>query len=1266
MAKLNDVNDRTVDLPVARQAEVAAVALPPADGAGESAPGGPEAVSAVPTIESPTAPPDEGSEQVNRANPARTITIATGIPTPTVPGGETAAVPPPATAASTQHRERLRNIQNDQTVENPSAPESQPSATLDFGGDGSLATEKADIAVDLAKRNKAPSANPRVPGYEVLAELGRGGMGIVYKARQTKLNRLVALKMVLAGAHASADQLARFYTEAEAVASLQHANIVQIYEVGEYEGLPFFSLECVDGGVLADRIDGKPRPPREAAETLALLASAMAAAHGCGIVHRDLKPTNILLTRDGQPKITDFGLAKRLEGNSSQTKSGTLMGSPSYMSPEQARGDTREIGTLSDLYSLGAILYELLTGRPPFVGPTVLETIMQVRNQEPVPPTRLQPRCPRDLETICLKCLQKEPSQRYASCQTLASDLHRFLAGEPIQARPVSWIEHCWRWCGRNPRVASLSACVVVLLLAVIVSLGVMAVRLSREREALAKTREIASERLEQAARRIAAGNYQQAQDILQWSDPLLSHGDLADVRLSLQTLGAQVDVYATFHKLLDSARFTCRFGSRRQRELGRDYCHQLLALYDEIEERTGRGASGLPPLSEEQQQLFKEDVFEALLTAAQVERELAVGDDEASRRKAAAKAIGWLNRAERLLPGTRTLYVQRAPCWAELGDAQADKADIEKAKTIAPTSAVDRFWHGFANHTRGDKALAEKDTQAARDFYHKEIAEYAAFLQQRPEHFWGYFNWANAHVQLGGRDDLYDALIGFTACIRLRPDFPWPYNNRGTVNLRLGQHELATLDFSAALERNSNYPEAHTNRGLANRALKKPDLAVKDFTRAIALNPDAAEAYAARAEIYRERKQDALALEDYTHLLALTENKTPILEKRAAVYRLLNRTSEAVLDYGELIKLNPNNLQDRVKRAQLFLAQEKYAAARDDFTAILDKAPTAADILRARAIVNWQNLKDFDAALADFERFARLAPRDAEPYRCIGAILLGRRQYPEALDALQKAVLLRPGFPEAIWARAQIYQRQGQGEEALKELDPLVAKLPDGPPETLTVRAGVYQALGKLTEAAADYRRIIEFKPKEPEAYVCLARLYEKQGQLEKAAACLDQLVNAAPESKWAFARRAEFRRDRGVFDAAEADCDRAAGLAPTWPLPALIRASVTAARGHPSAAVAQAERVLDKAPPDDGHVLYAAACVWSLAAAAAKDPAESNRYAETAGDYLTMTLDKGFHDLIYPEHNRIAEEPALARIRQLPRVRDLLKGPDPLPPEK
>lgn len=325
-------------------------------------------------------------------------------------------------------------------------------------------------------------AEVRVAGYEILGELGRGGMGVVYKARQLGLNRLVALKMLLAGAHANDHVRARFRIEAEAVAHLQHPNVVQIYDVGEQDGLPYFSLEFVDGSSLAHQLGGKPQPARGAAELLRTLARAMHYAHEHGIVHRDLKPANVLLTSSGVPKIADFGLAKQVEGESSQTKSGTLMGTPSYMAPEQARGAVHAIGPAADVHALGAILYETLTGRPPFVAASVMDTIMQVLRVEAIPPSHLHPGVPRDLETICLKCLQKEPERRYASAGALADDLDAFLAGEAIQARPLGAPERLWRWCRRNPRVAVLTTATFLLLVVGIIGSLAAAFAIARER----------------------------------------------------------------------------------------------------------------------------------------------------------------------------------------------------------------------------------------------------------------------------------------------------------------------------------------------------------------------------------------------------------------------------------------------------------------------------------------------------------------------------------------------------------------------------------------------------------------------------------------------------------------------------------------------------------------------------------------------------------------------------------------------------------------
>jgi serine/threonine protein kinase len=326
-----------------------------------------------------------------------------------------------------------------------------------------LFQEVHSLAVSASASASAPSRPLRfVPGYQLLEVLGEGGMGVVWKARQDGLDRLVALKRIRSAGQTSPEALARLRREAEAVSRLQHPNIVQIYDVGEQDGEPYLALEYVEGGSLAQKLTARPLLPRQAAALVETLARAMHHAHEHGIIHRDLKPGNVLLA-DGRrdagptPKITDFGLAKRLDEESGHTHTGAILGTPSYMAPEQAGGDGTAVGPLADVYALGAILYETLTGRPPFRGPTVLDTLAQVRECEPVPPRQLQPNVSRDLQTICLKCLQKEPRRRYGSALELADDLRRFAEGEPIRARPVGRGERLRKWIWRKPAQAALA-----------------------------------------------------------------------------------------------------------------------------------------------------------------------------------------------------------------------------------------------------------------------------------------------------------------------------------------------------------------------------------------------------------------------------------------------------------------------------------------------------------------------------------------------------------------------------------------------------------------------------------------------------------------------------------------------------------------------------------------------------------------------------------------------------------------------------------------
>jgi eukaryotic-like serine/threonine-protein kinase len=414
-----------------------------------------------------------------------------------------------------------------------------PSAADRMGRADKLAVDSSD-AVDTPVATEAPV----VPGYEILGELGRGGMGVVYRARQVALQRTVALKMVQNGAHAGPKELARFRAEAGVIARLQHPNIVQIYDVGEVAGRPYFALEFVAGGNLAQHLHGTPQPVRPAAQLVETLARAVHAAHANGVVHRDLKPANILLAPTNQssaigaentananaltaergvlnaiPKITDFGVAKCVAGDGeapglrSPTVTGELLGTPQYMAPEQAAGRSKEIGPGADVYALGAILYEMLTGRPPFTGETPLDTVLQVLHNELVSVTSLQPNVPRDLETICLKCLRKEPRKRYGSALELAEDIQRFLRDEPIRARPVTAVEKLWRWVRRHPVPAGLLAAGLLAPLVALTALSLLSARLVRANalESAAQQAELLEEATREYSRnvqRVEKANY--------------------------------------------------------------------------------------------------------------------------------------------------------------------------------------------------------------------------------------------------------------------------------------------------------------------------------------------------------------------------------------------------------------------------------------------------------------------------------------------------------------------------------------------------------------------------------------------------------------------------------------------------------------------------------------------------------------------------------------------------------------------------------------
>jgi serine/threonine-protein kinase len=413
---------------------------------------------------------------------------------------------------------------------------------------------RADLAALFPTPTEPPPEEPglpRIPGYEVEAVLGHGGMGIVYRARHLRLNRPVALKMILAGPYARPEERDRFRREAEAVAALRHPNVVQVYDGGEHDGRPYYTMELVEGGTLAAKRAGTPLPAREAATLVATLADAVRAAHAAGVVHRDLKPSNVLLTADGTPKVSDFGLARRVDGGPGLTRSGAAVGTPSYMAPEQAQGDSKSLGPAADIYALGAILYECLTGRPPFRAESPLETLRQVVAQDPVPPSRLNAKVPRDLETICLKCLHKNPQRRYASAAALADDLGRFRRGETIAARPAGTFERVAKWVRRHPaRVVAGGSGLLVAVGLVVGGWWFLADRAATAR-AVAATELAVGQDLGEAEQALEQSDWPAAETALERAKGRLGDRGPAELRRRLDRAGDALKLGRRFDQIL-------------------------------------------------------------------------------------------------------------------------------------------------------------------------------------------------------------------------------------------------------------------------------------------------------------------------------------------------------------------------------------------------------------------------------------------------------------------------------------------------------------------------------------------------------------------------------------------------------------------------------------------------------------------------------------------------------------------------------------------
>jgi tetratricopeptide (TPR) repeat protein len=988
---------------------------------------------------------------------------------------------------------------------------------------------------------------PTIPGYVVLSELGRGGMGVVYKAEQVGLKRLVALKMVLAGAHAAPEQLTRFRREAEAIAQLRHPNIVQVYEVGEHEGQPFYVLEFLDGGSLDKKLAGDPQPAVPAARLLETLARAVHAAHQKGIVHRDLKPANILLDiadcqapladsrsavgdrksaieslQSAIPKISDFGLAKQVDDDAVNTISGAILGTPRYMAPEQAFGRVKEVGPPADIHALGVILYELLTGRPPFRGANQLETLEQVRYQEPVPPRRLQPRLPRDVDTICLKCLEKAPHRRYASALDLAEDLRRFQAGEPIRARPAGGLERLAKWVRRRPAIATLVIVFAFLILGAVAGTAYLAVSRSRQAAQQLEARRTVSKQIDQARREMAEGRLDDANATLSGAEPGIGpEPEWDDLRAEWDALHRQVkslrqlqadrrkaaDLYGTFLRLRDQAVFHATLsvgeGVATNLQAARTRAGEALAVFGVVVDPPA-GPVLPSALTDAEKREVGEDCYWLLLVLAEVHVTAGSG-----QKDAAQEALHLLDRAAELGIESRAYHQRRARYLRLLGDdarAQADHED-QTAQAIRPTTALDYYLLGDEEYKRG------RVPEAARNFVNA--------LALQSNHFWARYFLAVCDLRENHPSEARSELIN---CLSQNRDFIWLHVMLGYANGKLGDFPAAEANFAEALEKKPTPEERYAifaNRGVLYVRAKKWPEAIADLKQAIALRPDRHEAYLSLAQVYQSQGDLPSALERFnpggwwsTILVKVVRGYLPsALEQfncaikadpaaaayrgRARYYLERNDLDAALRDFEQAIRAEPTGsrshdlARDHVGRGVIYNRQKKYTEAEKAFAEAVKvwSGCTAAYLGQAEARVG---LKQYDQAVAALDAYLRNHGKpSAQVYRLRGQALAQRREhYPEAIAAYTVAIEKDPKDDGLRVLRGWLYVACDDTRLALDDFQKAIEFNP-GNGDAHNGRGLVRARLGQLREAVADAEEAVRLAPRVAQVAYDAVRIY-------------------------------------------------------------------------------------------------------------------------------------------------------------------------------
>jgi serine/threonine-protein kinase len=940
----------------------------------------------------------------------------------------------------------------------------------------------------------AGSHLPRVPGYEVQAVLGSGGMGVVYKAQCLRLNRPVALKMLLAGAYAGRHERTRFQREAEAVAALRHPHVVQVYEVGELDGRPYYTMEFLEGGSLAEGLAGVPKPAPCAVGLLATLADAVGFAHDHGIIHRDLKPANVLLTADGTPKITDFGIARRINGPEF-TATGARIGTPSYMAPEQATGPARAVGPAVDVYALGAILYEILTGRPPFRAESAAETERQVIAEEPVPPSRLNAQVPRDLETICLKCLHKAPARRYASARELADDLRRFLDGAPIRARPVGPIERAVKWTRRRPAAAVL---VVALLGLIGATAGATAwvqhENAAREKETAlreGRAREAVENALARAADLRREERWREARHLLADAATRLADANSDDLESRLAQ--AQAD--------LRLAEYLERIRQNRTSPMYDSYEYPLLA---KEYSRVFAGAG------------IRLDDVEA--AAAHV-RASAIRDELLAALDDWAFVVFELNdepMKDRLLRVAQ--LADPDPLWRDRFRSPAawrSRKQLAKLADDVSSASPPPATHQLAlvGVLLGKLGATADSTRLLRDAQ-----------QRRPADFW--LNWEMGNALR--RDKKYSEAVGyFQAALALRPEYHVVHNGLGVALLEAGRYEESIAVFRRGLAAEPKDLKLRRNLVLAlARAHRWPE-AEAECRLAREADPASAEPTLILAAALEQDKQYEEAARVYAVVLDVDPKNSVALRNRPGTLVQLGRIEEAAAGFRRFTELEPTDPIGYSGLGQCLRALGRYPEAAAAFEARAARDPHRGSAYRdlgwvyvaqrqwAKAADNYGRALELDPpgnGEAWFEYAAvQLLAGDREGYRrsCARVLELGAERTPNVRPYhVARAYTLAP---------AEAADLAKVSELSARELRRYGSQF-----WSLTERGALLGRAGQLEEAVPLLERSLTANAKPGAAvlnWLWLAFAYHQLGQadearrwLDRAAAWLDQLGGEMP----------------------------------------------------------------------------------------------------------------------------------------------------------